>query len=193
MSLTANIPREETEFGVRDGVFALNSTVNGPFSVSKLRFSLFERERQTPSKSNEHLWHLIKQLYLKTRGLRWNRLVNVVWKKSLNKGVILLLQDPADLEQSQIATGEHFLSVLLKTESGYCVLKPKSGYCVFLRGYFQRSWGAGEPRWLPGSEMLPIMAREPKQGSAPAPAALLGAGCATREFYTLYWDQSWAG
>lgn len=55
MSLTANIPTEETEFGVRDGVFALNSTANEPFSVSKLRFSLFERDRQTLSKSNEHL------------------------------------------------------------------------------------------------------------------------------------------
>lgn len=46
--------------------------------------------------------------------MRWNRLVNVVWEKSLNKGVILLLQDPADLEQSQIAAGENLLSVLLK-------------------------------------------------------------------------------
>lgn len=45
MSLTANIPTEETEFRVRDGIFALNSTANGPFSVSKLRFSLLERER----------------------------------------------------------------------------------------------------------------------------------------------------
>lgn len=55
MSLTANTPTEEAVFRVRDRVFALNSTANGPFSVSKLTFSLFERERETPSKSNERL------------------------------------------------------------------------------------------------------------------------------------------
>lgn len=46
MSLTANTPTEEPVFRVRDGIFALNSTANGPFSVSKLTFSLFERERE---------------------------------------------------------------------------------------------------------------------------------------------------
>lgn len=45
MSLTANTPTEEAVFRDRDRVFALNSTANGPFSVSKLTFSLFERER----------------------------------------------------------------------------------------------------------------------------------------------------